>query len=329
MGMQTMATVTKARVPVVVFAPSPVVTVTLEADPQGRTELHFHAGGQGVWTARMIQSLGGDATVCAALGGESGTVLRALIGAEHFELCEVWVEHPSGAYVHDRREGTRAVVGEGFPLPLNRHELDALYGATFAAAVAAGTCVLTGTVPSVVPVDTFRRLTADLCRNGVDVIVDTSRECLAAALAGGPGLVKLSHEELLSGGYAEGDAEDQLLDGIARLQAAGARDVVVSRAGEPVLASLGGRRVAVECPPVEVVDPTGGGDTMTAAFAVARARGLSDDDALRLAVAAATLNVTRHGLATGRREDIERLAEVVVLRELEPRVDRERVVGES
>ena len=94
------------------------------------------------------------------------------------------------------------------------------------------------------------------------------------------------------------------------LQEAGARDVVVSRAGRPVLASLAGRLLAVDCPPVEVVDPTGGGDTMTAALAVARARQFTDDDGLRSAVAAATLNVTRHGLATGRRGDIERLAEI-------------------
>ena len=46
------------RVGIAVFAPSPVVTVTLEADAQGGTEVHFHAGSQGVWIARMIQRLG-------------------------------------------------------------------------------------------------------------------------------------------------------------------------------------------------------------------------------------------------------------------------------
>ena len=200
---------------------------------------------------------------------------------------------------------------------MNRHELDELYGLTFSAAIAAGTCVLTGTVPSVVPADTFRRLTADLRHNGVDVVVDTSREPLAAALEGGPGLVKISHEELISDGYARDASDERVLAGIARLQEAGARDVVVSRAGQPVLASLAGRLLAVDCPPVEVVDPIGGGDTMTAALSVARARRLSDDDGLRTAVAAATLNVTRHGLATGRRGDIERLAEFVVVRTIE------------
>ena len=304
------------HVPLVVFAPSPMVTVTLEANSDGRTDVHFHAGSQGVWIARMIQSLGGMATLCTSLGGESGTVLRALLATEHFEVCAVDVRHPNSAYVHDRRAGIRELVGESQPLSLNRHELDQLYGMTFSAAVAAGVCVITGTVPSVVPDDTFRRLTSDLRQNEVDVVVDTSGDPLAAALQGRPRLVKLSHEELISGCYASSNTVDQILAGIARLQDAGARDVVVSRAGDPVIAAFGDRIVAVDCPPVQVVDPTGGGDTMTAALAVARARGHSDDDALRLAVAAATLNVTRRGLATGRREDIERLAAIITVREI-------------
>jgi 1-phosphofructokinase len=254
--------------------------------------------------------------LCTGLGGESGTVLRALMEQELFEVNAVDIERPNSAYVHDRRSGTRELVGQSLPLPLNRHALDALYGMTFSAAVAAGTCVLTGTAPSVVPHDTFRRLTSDLRQNDVDVVVDTSGDPLVAALEGSPGLVKISHEELISGGYASGGTTDEVLAGIARLQEAGARDVVVSRAGEPVLAAFADRVVAVECPRVHVVDPTGGGDTMTASFAVARGRNLSDDDALRLAVAAATLNVTRHGLATGRREDIERLTEVIAIHEI-------------
>jgi 1-phosphofructokinase len=303
------------RVRVVVFAPSPVVTVTLETDPHGRTEVHFHAGGQGVWIARMTQRLGERATLCTTLGGESGRLLGTLLGSEQFELCIVEAGHANGAYVHDRRSGTRELVGEALPQPLNRHEADELYGTTLAAAVAARTCVLTGTVPAVVPNDMFRRLVLDLQHNGVEVLVDTSREALAAALESAPALVKISHEELIGDGYAYGDSDDEILAGIARMREAGARDVVVSRAGRPVIAAFGDRLVAAHCPVVEVVDPTGGGDTMTAAFAVARARGLADDDALRMAVAAATLNVTRHGLATGRKSDIERLSEVIVVRD--------------
>jgi 1-phosphofructokinase len=64
--------------PVLVFAPTPLLTVTIE-DRGGEPDLHVHAGGQGVWQARMISSLGVPVVLSAALGGETGAVLRHLI----------------------------------------------------------------------------------------------------------------------------------------------------------------------------------------------------------------------------------------------------------
>ena len=40
-----------------VFSPAPQLTVTVEQGPDG-PDIHLHAGGQGVWQARMIASLG-------------------------------------------------------------------------------------------------------------------------------------------------------------------------------------------------------------------------------------------------------------------------------
>jgi 1-phosphofructokinase len=61
----------------------------------------------------------------------------------------------------------------------------------------------------------------------------------------------------------------------------------------------------------------GAGDSMTAAIAAALARGDGWEDALRLGAAAGSLNVTRSGLATGRRREIEMLARHVDLRPLD------------
>ena len=37
----------------VVLAPSPLLTITVEVEHDTREELHLHAGGQGLWVARM------------------------------------------------------------------------------------------------------------------------------------------------------------------------------------------------------------------------------------------------------------------------------------
>jgi 1-phosphofructokinase len=55
---------------------------------------------------------------------------------------------------------------------------------------------------------------------------------------------------------------------------------------------------------------------MTAGLAVGIARGMEIESAVRLAGAAGSLNVTRHGLGTGSRAQIERLMPFVSVQEI-------------
>ena len=56
--------------------------------------------------------------------------------------------------------------------------------------------------------------------------------------------------------------------------------------------------------------------SMTAALAVGAATGLDFDGSLRLAAAAGVLNISRHGLGTGRRDAITEIAKRVELIDL-------------
>lgn len=69
-------TVVTMAATVMVFAPTPQLTITIESAQRG-AEVHLHAGGQGLWQARMIRSFGVEVTLCCALGGKTGRVLRA------------------------------------------------------------------------------------------------------------------------------------------------------------------------------------------------------------------------------------------------------------
>src|SRR5438309_1921687 len=152
---------------------------------------------------------------------------------------------------------------------------------------------------------------------GRTVIADLSGPPLHAALEGGVDVLKVSHEEVLADGWAASDGVDDLLAAVSTLQGAGAGRVVVSRADRPALATAAGGIVEVVSPRLEPVDVHGAGDSMTAGVAAALARGDGWEDALRLGAAAGSLNVTRRGLATGRRREIERLARHVELRPLD------------
>ena len=299
---------------VMVFAPAPLLTVTIETRG-GAPDVHLHAGGQGFWLARMAGALGARVVLCGSFGGESGTVVRTLVESEQVTVRGVDADAANGAYVHDRRDGERVAIVEVASAPLSRHDVDELYAVAVVEGLEAAVCLLGGpTARDLLPADTYRRLASDLRGDGRTVIADLSGDVLRAALRGGVDVLKVSHEELLRDGLSPSDRPEDLLGGIRRLQRDGAARVVVSRADRPALATAGDGIVEVVSPRLEPVDVRGAGDSMTAGLAAALARGDRWEDALRLGAAAGSLNVTRRGLATGRRREIEQLARHVELR---------------
>lgn len=74
----------------------------------------------------MIKTLGVPVVLCAALGGETGVLLRHLIAVEELDLHAVQVTSRNGGYVHDRRDDERRSLAEAPGDALDRHELDAL-----------------------------------------------------------------------------------------------------------------------------------------------------------------------------------------------------------
>lgn len=295
---------------VMVFAPAPILTVTVEQRGEA-VDLHVHAGGQGVWQARMLAALRAHPVLCAAVGGETGQVLRTLLEAEPCQLKIVAGESSSGFYVHDRRSGQREVVAEEAGNVLSRHELDELYSTALVEGLNAEVCLLSGPAdPATVPPEIYRRLAHDLTENKRRVIVDLTGDHLTAALEGGVDVLKISHEDL---------PDDDVAQQARRLRDAGARTVIVSRAERSAIAvstDKAGNDVSYEIvvPKVLAADARGAGDSMIAGVAAALATGASLERALHIGAAAGTVNVTRHGLGTGTYDEIMRLSSQVELR---------------
>ncbi len=307
-----------------VLAPSPqvVVEITFDATGDGSDDhptIHMHPGGQGAWVATMAAALGARVTLCAPLGGELGEPLRQLLSLEGITVMAVGMGAGTGASVVDLRSGDRVTVAAMHPPPLDRHELDDLYGMALVDALESKAAVVTGVdPPSLVPPDFFGRLVADVRAAGVPVVADLSGEAALAAIAEAPTVLKMSHEEVLAVGLADADHLDPLREAAETLVSGGIEAVVISRAEKPALLVTADGARLVSSPAIRPVVHHGAGDSMTAGIAVGLGRGLSIEDAIRLGAAAGTLNVARRGLGSGRREQIERFADQIDIDEAPP-----------
>ncbi len=308
---------TRVRGRVAVFAPSPVLTVTVERGSD-RPEVHLHPGGQGFWVARMAANLDADVVLCCGLGGEPGRVLWGLMETEPLTVRAADALTPNGVYVHDRRSGERIEIVSAESRPLGRHAADELYGIALAAALDADVTLVTGIQPDdIIEADVYRRLMTDLRLNDKLVMADVTGPPLAATVEGGVELLKLSSDEMVRERLAASHELADIAAGARALQAAGARRVLITRGPAPailVVDSESPTLLELSTPVFEALDYRGAGDSMFAAIGVGLARGMTMRQSVRLGMAAGALNVTRRGLGTGTREEIERLAAHVTIR---------------
>ena len=303
---------------VVIFAPAPMLTVTVE-EHRGEPDVHLHVGGQGVWQARMLTALDVDVTMVCSFAGEAGLVAHQLLDGEGFEVIAIDRSGVSPAYIHDRRDGERKVIVEAQGEPLSRHDLDALYSATLREAADADLVILSGPDgDDTLPADVYRRLARDVKALGRMVMIDLSGPRLAASLAGGVDILKVSHEELEADGLVDdGDDEDQLVAAARKLADDGITLVAVTRAAAGSIVVTPDATWRVIAPELEAVDARGAGDSYTAGLASVLAADGSTADAVRTAAAAGAINATRSGLGTGEAAAIRAIAQRVELHQIE------------
>ncbi|HWJ50128.1 MAG TPA: PfkB family carbohydrate kinase [Solirubrobacteraceae bacterium] len=306
---------------VAIFAPHPLLTVTLEREGAEREQVHFHPGGQGVWVARMAGCMGADPVLCGFLGGESGDILEGLLGRLPGHRRLVRTASASGCYVTDRRSGERELLTFTVSDPPSRHELDELFSLTVGEALSTGWLVVTNPMPGdALPVEVYGDLVADARAGGARTLVDLSSPRLDSALRGRPDVVKLNDWELAQFVCGPVSEPEQMLAAAQRLREEGAGAVIVTRGELPglVLSEQG----AWELRPPHLTRGfrEGCGDAMMGALAASWAQGESFERAVLVGAAAGAANFLRHGLGSASRESVEQMIDNVALEPLTAKV---------
>ena len=261
----------------------------------------IQCGGKGINVSTVLTNLGVDNIALGFLAGFTGRALEEGLHCQGIRADFIWL--PDGLTrinVKVKGQDETEINGQGPTVgPMALHALQDKLDRLEAGDI----LVISGSVPAALSHDVYEQILARLEDRGIQFVVDTTRDLLDSALPYHPFLIKPNRLEL---GEFFGRAlteEQDILDCALRLQAKGARNVLVSLAGDgSLLLDEQGGRHRLAAPQGAVRNSVGAGDSMVAGFL---AGWLDTGDytyAQRLGTAAGSATAFADGLAS--REEI-------------------------
>lgn len=168
------------------------------------------------------------------------------------------------------------------------------------------TLVISGSVPNTLPSDMYEQVMERLAGRGVRIVVDAERDLLTRVLPYRPFLVKPNNHELGDIFGVTLKTRDEVVPYARRMQEMGARNVLVSMAGEGgVLVAADGQVYQSPAAKGTVVNSVGAGDSCVAGFLAGLMETGSYQTAFRMGLAAGSASAFSDHLAT--RPEVEDL----------------------
>ncbi|MDE5939248.1 MAG: 1-phosphofructokinase [Lachnospiraceae bacterium] len=266
------------------------------------TEL-LTVGGKGINVSTVLQNLGLDSTALGFVAGFTGQEAARQLAERGIGNGLIFLDKGLTRINVKLQsvEGTE-INGQG---PDISGEKFALLEERLSELAAGDVLFLSGSIPASLPEDTYLRMMERLAA-GVLTVVDVSGEGLVKTLPLHPFLVKPNHHEL---GEIFGVTLEQrasVLPYAEKLQEMGARNVLVSMAGQgAVLLAEDGSVFESPVPEGRLVNGVGAGDSMAAGFVAGWLEKRDYEHAFYMGVAAGSATAFSEGLASG--EEIREL----------------------
>ena len=172
--------------------------------------------------------------------------------------------------------------------------------------------VLAGSIPSSMSDNIYRDIMADLKDRGVMIVVDATKDLLLNVLEYHPFLIKPNNHELGEIFDVKLTTREEVIPYGRKLQEKGARNVLVSMAGEgAVLIAEDGQVFDAPAPKGKLINGVGAGDSMVAGFVAGWIEKQDYEYAFHMGVASGSASAFSENLAT-KREILEVLKRVEV-----------------
>lgn len=290
----------KKMIYTVTFNPSLDYVVQVEhfqGDAVNRTsEEHVYPGGKGNNVAVIASNLGMKSRALGFKAGFTGAAMEQML--QEFGCDTDFIALEEGVTrinVKVKSDDEFEINGQGPRIPDEKirqlyEKLDALESGDV--------LVLSGSIPNTLPDDMYERIMERLAGTGVRISVDATKDLLMNVLKYHPFLIKPNNHELGEMFGVTLESDDEIAEYARKLQEMGARNVLVSMAGDGAILVTEDGSVLKQLPPAgEVVNSVGAGDSMVAGFLAGYLKTGSYEEALKLGTAAGSATAFTSWLA--------------------------------
>ena len=255
----------------------------------------FQFGGKGINVSNVLHTLGHESIALGFIAGFTGDSLEK--GLQEMGLQTQFLQATGMTRVNVKIKATEETEINGMGPALTEENIAQLY-AQLDTLCAGDILVLSGSIPSCLPNDTYEKITARLQDRDISIVVDASGDLLVNVLKYNPFLIKPNDFELGEIFGKELSSDEEIIACAKKLQDMGGRNILVSLAGNgALLLDETGKTHRIHCPKGQVINSVGAGDSMVAGFLAGWLETGDYSYALTLGTAAGSATAFSLGLA--------------------------------
>jgi 1-phosphofructokinase len=257
----------------------------------------FQFGGKGINVSNVLRTLGIDTAALGFVAGFIGDGLEN--GLRGMGLKTDFIHVKEGmTRVNVKIKADEETELNGIGPVITDSDMDKLIE-KLDKITADDVLVFSGSIPKCLPGDTYEKLMARLDGRGIPIAVDAEKDLLVNVLKYHPFLIKPNNHELgaIFGKVLKTDEE--IAECAKKLQEMGARNVLISMAGDgAMLLDEKGGVHRIGCPKGKVQNSVGAGDSMVAGFLAGYMQTGDYEYALKLGTATGSATAFSIGLAS-------------------------------
>lgn len=266
------------------------------------TDEKMFPGGKGMNVSMVLKNLGVESVALGFFAGFTGDNIRQMLEQKGVTADFITVEGLSRINVKLRsmedgkvREETE-INGQG-PL-ITKDAIETLYK-KLDVLQEGDILVLAGSIPGSMPATIYMDIMRHLQGRGIKIVVDATKDLLKNVLPYEPFLIKPNNHELGELFGVELITADELIHYAELLQEQGAKNVLVSMAGDgAILVAENGNVYQSEAPKGIVKNSVGAGDSMVAGFLAGYLASGDYEEALKMGICTGSASAFSEEMAT-------------------------------